>query len=112
MFITLAVAVVINAGMWEIVAILPAVQKEFGVDRAGVSLLYTMTMVGFAVGNFVIGRAIDRFGVMLSLIGSAFCVALGLYIAIVSTSILMMAFAQLLVGFCLLYTSPSPRDRG
>lgn len=98
MAITLVVAVVINAGMWEIIAIMPAVQLEFGLDRAGASLPYTMTMIGFAVGNFVIGRAVDRFGVSLSLIGAALGVALGFFLAIISTSILMMSFAQLLVG--------------
>jgi MFS family permease len=98
MVITLVVAVVINAGMWEIIAIMPAVQLEFGVDRAGASLPYTLTMIGFAVGNFVIGKTVDRFGVSLSLIGAALGVALGLYLATISTSIVMMSFAQLLIG--------------
>jgi MFS family permease len=68
------------------------------VDRAGASLPYTLTMIGFGVGNFVIGKAVDRFGVSLSLIGAALGVALGLYLATISTSILMMSFAQLLIG--------------
>ena len=98
MIITLVVAIIINAGMWEIIAIMPAVQLEFGVDRAGASLPYTLTMIGFGVGNFVIGKAVDRFGVSLSLIGAALGVALGLYLATISTSIVMMSFAQLLIG--------------
>ncbi|MFT5797012.1 MAG: MFS family permease [Candidatus Azotimanducaceae bacterium] len=98
MIITLVVAIIINAGMWEIIAIMPAVQLEFGLDRAGASLPYTLTMIGFGVGNFVIGKAVDRFGVSLSLIGAALGVALGLYLATISTSIIMMSFAQLLIG--------------
>lgn len=98
MIITLVVAIIINAGMWEIIAIMPAVQLEFGVDRAGASLPYTLTMIGFGVGNFVIGKAVDRFGVSLSLVGAALGVALGLYLATISTSIVMMSFAQLLIG--------------
>ncbi|MFT5785807.1 MAG: MFS family permease [Ascidiaceihabitans sp.] len=98
MIITLVVAIIINAGMWEIIAIMPAVQLEFGVDRAGASLPYTLTMIGFGVGNFVIGKAVDRFGVSLSLVGAALGVALGLYLATISTSIIMMSFAQLLIG--------------
>ena len=98
MIITLVVAIIINAGMWEIIAIMPAVQLEFGVDRAGASLPYTLTMIGFGVGNFVIGKAVDRFGVSISLIGAALGVALGLYLATISTSIVMMSFAQLLIG--------------
>ena len=98
MIITLVVAIIINAGMWEIIAIMPTVQLEFGLDRAGASLPYTLTMIGFGVGNFVIGKAVDRFGVSLSLIGAALGVALGLYLATISTSIVMMSFAQLLIG--------------
>lgn len=98
MIITLVVAIIINAGMWEIIAIMPAVQLEFGLDRAGASLPYTLTMIGFGIGNFVIGKAVDRFGVSLSLIGAALGVALGLYLATISTSIVMMSFAQLLIG--------------
>jgi MFS family permease len=98
MVITLFVAIIINAGMWEIIAIMPAVQLEFGVDRVGASLPYTLTMIGFGVGNFVIGKAVDRFGVSLSLIGAAVGVAVGLYLATISTSIVMMSFAQLLIG--------------
>jgi MFS family permease len=98
MVITLFVAIIINAGMWEIIAIMPAVQLEFGVDRVGASLPYTLTMIGFGIGNFVIGKAVDRFGVSLSLIGAAVGVAVGLYLATISTSIVMMSFAQLLIG--------------
>ena len=98
MVITLFVAIIINAGMWEIITIMPAVQLEFGVDRAGASLPYSLTMIGFGVGNFVIGKAVDRFGVSLSLIGAAVGVAVGLYLATISTSIVMMSFAQLLIG--------------
>lgn len=96
--VTLAVAVVINAGMWLIISIMPAMQVELGVDRADASLPYTLTMIGFAVGNFVVGKAVDRFGVTLSLIGAALTVAAGFMLAVSSTSIAMISFAQLLVG--------------
>jgi hypothetical protein len=39
--ITLAIAVIGNVGMWAIIVIMPAVQREFGVDRADASLPYT-----------------------------------------------------------------------
>ena len=51
-----------GVGMWAVIVVLPAVQAEFGVDRADASLPYTATMVGFALGNVFIGRAIDRVG--------------------------------------------------
>ncbi len=50
-------------GMWSVVVTLPAVQAEFGVARAGAALPYAMTMLGFAAGGVVMGRAADRFGI-------------------------------------------------
>ena len=50
-------------GMWSVVVTLPAVQAEFGVARAIAALPYTFTMLGFATGNIVMGRAADRFGI-------------------------------------------------
>lgn len=79
--ISLLIAVVGNVGMWAIVVVMPAVQAEFGVDRADAALPCTLTMVGFAVGNLVVGRIVDRFGVTLALIGSELqCLALFFYL--------------------------------
>ena len=52
-----------GVGMWSVVVTLPAVQVEFGVARAGAALPYTLTMLGFAAGGVVMGRATDRFGI-------------------------------------------------
>ncbi|GFE49007.1 MFS transporter [Roseobacter cerasinus] len=60
---------------------------------------YTLTMIGFAVGNFAIGKAVDRFGVTLSLIAAAVGVAAGFGLATLSHSIAMLSLAQLLVSF-------------
>jgi MFS family permease len=97
--LTLLVATVINAGMWGIVVIMPAVEAEFGGSRAMASLPYTLTMIGFAFGNYALGRAVDRFGIALSLIVAAAMTALGYGLATLSQSLLMLSLAQLLVGF-------------
>lgn len=97
--VTMLVAVIASAGMWAIVVILPAVQAEFGTTRADASLPYTLNMIGFALGNFAIGRALDRFGVTMSLILAALGIVAGLVLAILSQSIAMLSFAQLIVGF-------------
>ena len=75
--LTLFVATVINAGMWAIIVIMPAIEAEYGGTRAMVSLPYTLTMVGFAFGNYVIGRAVDHFGITASLIVAAIMTAIG-----------------------------------
>ncbi|AKI03189.1 sugar phosphate permease [Hoeflea sp. IMCC20628] len=96
---TLAIAVLGNVGMWAIIVIMPAVQSEFGIDRADASLPYTLTMVGFALGNLVIGRAVDRYGVTVALIGSAIAMATGFALAAVSNSIVMLSAMQFIIGF-------------
>ena len=63
--VSMLVATLGGAGMWAVVVVLPTVQAEFSVDRSEASLPYTLTTVGFAVGNVLIGRAVDRFGYML-----------------------------------------------
>ena len=73
--VTLVLATIGNMGLWSYVIVLPAVQAEFGVDRATVSIPYTTTMVFFALGNIVVGRLIDRIGMTVPAIGAG--VALG-----------------------------------
>ncbi|PWR02540.1 MFS transporter [Meridianimarinicoccus roseus] len=97
--ITLAVAAVGNVGMWSIIVILPAVQAEFGIDRAGAALPYTLTMIGFALGNLVIGRAVDRFGITKGLIGAALLIAASYILAAISPTVTMLTIAQALIGF-------------
>ena len=96
--LTLAVAMIANVGMWAIIVIMPAVEAEFSAGRAEASMPYTLTMIGFALGNVILGRAVDRFGVTLALIGAACGIAAGFGIATLSSSIAMLSAAQLLVG--------------
>ena len=96
--VTLAIAMVANVGMWAIIVIMPAVEEEFGAGRAEASLPYTLTMVGFGVGNLVIGRLLDRFGVTRALIGAAGLIAVGFLLSTVMPSIPTLAAAHLLLG--------------
>jgi MFS family permease len=77
----LAVAVSLSTigavGMWSVVVALPAMQAEFGVDRAAASMPYTLTMIGFAVGGAVTGKLADRFGITASVIVSTLCLGAG-----------------------------------
>ena len=97
--LTLLIATVINAGMWAIIVIMPAVETEYGGSRAMASLPYTLTMIGFGTGNYVLGRAVDRFGITLSLLVACVLTALGYGLATLSNSLIMLSLAQLLVGF-------------
>ncbi|MCB1405996.1 MAG: MFS transporter [Rhodobacteraceae bacterium] len=95
---SLGVATVGNAGMWSVIVVMPAVQAEFGGGRGDASLPYTLTMVGFALGNLVIGRAVDRVGVARALAGAAIVSALGYVLAALSPSMLALSLAQGVIG--------------
>jgi MFS family permease len=53
------------------------VQADFGVLRAGASLPYTLTMIGFMIGGIVVGRLADRFGILPPLAGGTILMCLG-----------------------------------
>lgn len=97
--ISLLIATIGNVGMWAIIVVMPAVQAEFGVDRADASLPYTMTMVGFAIGNFAIGRIVDRFGITAALTMSALIIGAGMGLSAISPSVGLLSVVQLAVGF-------------
>ncbi len=99
-WLTLVLSVVVSSigtvGIWAVVVVLPSVQMEFGVDRAMASLPYTATMTGFAIGNVVVGRFLDRVGVRLPLLLSAVLLSTGFVVSAMTTSIWQFA---LLHGF-------------
>jgi MFS family permease len=76
--VTLAIATIGNVGMWLIIVVMPAIQSEFHIDRAEAALPYTLTMIGFAFGNFIIGGFVDRYGIVRVLIAAAVLNAIGL----------------------------------
>jgi MFS family permease len=80
--------------LWSVVVVLPAVQAEFGVDRAAASLPYTLTMVGFAVGGVLMGRMADRFGIMFPALIGAVALSVGYVAAGYSTSLWQFALAH------------------
>ncbi len=98
LIITLAIAMVANVGMWAVIVILPAVEVEFGASRAEAALPYTLTMVGFAVGNLAIGRLVDRVGVTLALNGAALIIAAGFALSVLAPSITILSLTHLLLG--------------
>ena len=63
--VTVVLATIGSIGLWSYVIVMPAVQAEFGVDRATASIPYTISMIFFALGNVVVGRLIDRIGMMI-----------------------------------------------
>jgi MFS family permease len=64
-------------GLWSLPVALPAVQADFNVQRAGASLPYTLTMIGFMVGGITVGRFADRFGILPPFAGGTILMCLG-----------------------------------
>jgi MFS family permease len=97
--ISVVLATIGGVGMWAVVVVLPQVQAEFGVDRANASLPYTATMVGFAAGNVIVGRAIDRFGYWLPALVTSLALSAGFLLAATTTSIVQFSRVQgILIG--------------
>jgi MFS family permease len=97
--VSLAAATVASVGMWSVVLVLPHVQAEFGVGRGDASLPYVATMIGYGLGNLLIGRAVDRVGIAWALIAAAAALASGFALAALSPGIAVFTLAQgLLIG--------------
>ena len=99
LLITLIIAIFANTGMWAVITIMPALEAEFVISCAVTSLPFTMNMIGFAVGNLVIGQIIDRFGVTLSVMAAAICSASAFFLATLAGDIYLLAAIHLLLGF-------------
>jgi MFS family permease len=94
--ISLALAIIGGIGAWASVVALPAIQVEFGIDRAGASLPYTATMIGFAVGGLILGRFADRRGVAAPLLVAAFSLGAGFILAALARSYIQFLTVQFL----------------
>jgi MFS family permease len=96
---TILVATVGGVGMWSVVVALPVVQAEFAVPRAEASLAFTLTMVGGATGGVILGRLLDRAGILPVLLVGATLLAVGYVGAAYAGSFAAYAIAHGVIGF-------------
>ncbi len=87
-----------SVGFWAVVVTLPAVQAEFAVQRADASLPYTLAMVGFGLGGVVIGRLVDRFGIVLPVIWATLVLGLAFIASAAAPNLTTFAVANLVIG--------------
>ena len=92
--LALVIASIGAVGMWTVIVVLPIVQGEFAASRGGVSLAFTMTMLGFGLGGVVMGRITDRFGIVP---------AMALSIAFLGVSYVLAGFSTALWQFITVY---------
>ncbi len=91
---SVALGTIGSIGFWGVIVILPTIQGEFGVARSDASIPYTLTMIGFAVGNVIIGRCVDRFGIVIPIIIAAFAMSLGFGAAAAAENIWILGVLQ------------------
>ena len=87
-----------GVGMWSVVVVLPAVQAEFGVARAGASLPYTLITLGLVVGGVLMGRLADRFGAVVPAAIGSVSLGLGYLAAARAESLLLFSLAYGAIG--------------
>ncbi len=88
-----------GVGMWSVVVVLPSLQVEFGVARAGASLPYTLTMICFGLGGILMGRLSDRFGIIVPVVVGTLLLSLGYLIAGSTSTIGQFTLVQgMLIG--------------
>jgi MFS family permease len=88
-----------GVGMWSFVVELPVVQADLGIVRADAALPYTVGMLGFALGAVVIGRLVDRFGVIKPLVLSTLLLGFAYIGSAFAGTIWHLAIAHGCIGF-------------
>ena len=98
LIIAFIIALVINVGIWSVVVVLPAIEEEFGSGRASASLPYTFTLIGFAIGNFLIGNMVDRVGIAKALIFASLIASSNFLLCAFSDSMSIIVISHFFIG--------------
>ena len=98
MLIALLLATVGNIGMWVVVIVLPDIQLEFKIDRGTASIPFAFTMVGFAIGNWVMGHVVDRYGITKTIILAATVNTAGYIAAMYVNNVYYLSILQFFIG--------------
>jgi MFS family permease len=95
---SLVIGTIGSVGMWAVVVTLPAVQAEFDVARADAALPYTLAMTGFGIGTVVLGRQVDRLGIVFPVVAATLTLGLAFIVSSAAPSLMTFAAANLLIG--------------
>ncbi len=96
--LTLILGTVACVGNWSVVVLLPTLEMEFGTVRGGASLPYTCTMIGFALGGLLMGRLVDRVGLVGPVLVGAFLLCIGYTAGALTTDIWQFAAISFVIG--------------
>jgi MFS family permease len=96
---TMLISTIGGVGMWSVVVSFPVVQSDFAAPRSEASLSFTLAMIGFAVGGVVMGRLLDRFGILWPIAVGAIAMSVGYVVAASAQSLVFFALAHAVIGF-------------
>jgi MFS family permease len=99
LFVAVLLGTIGGVGMWSFVVELPTVEADLGVVRADASLPYTVGMLGFAFGTVVIGRQLDRLGVVAPLVLGTLLIGFAYIGSAFATNIWQLTIAHGIIGF-------------
>ena len=87
------------AGMWSIVIIMPAIQSEFQIDRSVTTIPYILTMLGFGIGNVLVGKYVDKYGIVKPIKFAFSSLIIIYFISTFAKNIMILSFFQFVLGF-------------
>ena len=96
--VSMVIGLVASASMWAVVVIMPSVELELSLTRAETSMPFTLLMLGYGLGSFVIGRLTDRVGITRVLIGATLGIVASFSGAIAAADIVQLSVAHLALG--------------
>jgi MFS family permease len=101
-WVRLTIGLIISAiggvGLWSVVVALPAVQADFQAERGAASLPYTCVSIGIGLGSLLMGRLLDRVGLMIPVLIGAATLAIGYGLSCIAGSILQFSLIYLVIG--------------
>ena len=107
------IGVIGTVGMWSVVVVLPALETEFNIDRGNASLLYATTMVGFGLGNFLIGKITDKIGIKIPIVIAIITLISSYLLATISKEFWHLLILQVFMGLAAAtFFGPSMADIG
>ena len=98
LLVALLIALVANVGIWSVVVVLPSIEAEFNSSRGVAALPYTLTLLGFAIGNYFIGFLVDRFGVTKSLIFASLLISANFLFCALSEGLFSIILSHFFLG--------------
>ncbi len=85
-------------GMWSVVMIMPAVESEFNINRSSSTIPYISTMIGFGIGNIIIGKCTDKFGITKPVTVAFITLIISYFFSIYSSNLITLSLFQFFLG--------------